>query len=143
MRPIRILLVEDNPGDVLLTREAFLECKVLNELTDMPNGEEALKLLNRQEPYEDAKAPDLILLDINMPKMSGFDVLERIKQSAELKKTPVIMLTTSSSAEDISRAYETHANAYLTKPVNYADFLASVKLLGEFWLDLARLPNKG
>lgn len=141
MKPVKILLVEDNQGDVLLTKEALIDGEFANELIHLPDGELALKYLNKLPPYEQAETPDLVLLDINMPKVGGFEVLKQVKHSAELKKIPIIMLTTSSSEEDIRRAYDSYANAYLTKPVAYSDFIVMVESIKNFWLKSARLPR--
>lgn len=141
MNPIKILLVEDNRGDVILTREALADGGFVSELKDLPDGEEALKYLHGQPPYEYAERPDLILLDINMPKMSGLEVLGQVKCDAALKQIPIIMLTTSSSDNDVNRAYTRYANAYLTKPVDYNDFLETVGAIAEFWGNFARLPK--
>ena len=145
MKHVKILLVEDNPGDVILTREALNEGKLFNEVDDVNDGEAALKYLFKEPPYEQVETPDIILLDINMPKVSGLEVLKRIKSDDNLKRIPTIMLTTSAAEKDIIESYNCYANAYLTKPVDYIDFLETVKLVGEFWVSLVNLPtgNKG
>jgi two-component system, chemotaxis family, response regulator Rcp1 len=142
-RTIEILLVEDNPGDARLTLEAFKEGKVLNHLTVMKDGVEALAYLRRQGPYASAKAPDLILLDLNLPRKSGREVLAEIKADERLKTIPVVVLTTSEDAQDVARAYSEHANCYITKPVDLDQFLRVVQSIENFWLTLVRLPPTG
>jgi chemotaxis family two-component system response regulator Rcp1 len=139
-RTIEILLVEDNPGDVRLTLEAFKEGRVLNNLTVVKDGVEALAYLRRQGPYADAKLPDLILLDLNLPRKSGREVLVEIKEDEHLKTIPVVVLTTSADQRDITRAYSDHANCYITKPVDLEQFLRAVHSIESFWLTLVRLP---
>jgi len=136
-----ILLVEDNEGDILLTLEAFEECKVKAEISIVKNGQEALDYLFKREQYADAEKPDLILLDINIPILNGHEVLEQIKANAVLKKIPVIMLTTSSSQKDLNRAYENHCNSYVTKPLDIKDFLDAIIKIEEFWLHLTSFPK--
>jgi CheY-like chemotaxis protein len=140
---IEILLVEDNPGDVRLTLEAFKEGKVLNHITVAKDGVEALAFLRQQGPYAGAKTPDLILLDLNLPKKSGREVLAEIKEDEQLKKIPVVVLTTSENKEDISRAYSHHANCYVTKPVDLEQFLRAVQSIENFWLTFVRFPATG
>lgn len=132
----QILLVEDNEGDILLTMEAFEECKVKTEITIARNGKEALDFLFNKGEYTDAKKPDLILLDINIPIYNGHEVLKQIKADSELKKIPVIMLTTSSNQKDIDRAYENHCNSYVKKPLDIDEFLSAILKIEEFWLQL-------
>ena len=139
-RPVRILLVEDNPGDVRLTREAFRENKVRNELCVAQDGLEAMAFLHRTGRYADAPRPDIILLDLNLPRMDGRQVLEEIKADPDLKCIPVVVLTTSRAEEDIVRSYDLHANCYITKPVDLEQFITVVKSIENFWLTLARLP---
>jgi CheY-like chemotaxis protein len=143
LRPIEILLVEDNPGDARLTLEAFKEGKVLNRLTVVKDGVEALAYLRRQEPYASAKAPDLILLDLNLPRKSGREVLAEIKVDERLKTIPVVVLTTSEDTQDVARAYSQHANCYITKPVDLEQFLRVVQSIENFWLTLVKLPPTG
>ena len=131
-----ILLVEDNEGDILLTKEAFEECKVKTEITIARNGKEALDFLFNKGEYADVRKPDLILLDINIPIYNGHEVLKQIKADSELKKIPVIMLTTSSNQKDIDRAYENHCNSYVKKPLNIDEFLSAILKIEEFWLQL-------
>ena len=142
-RTIEILLVEDNPGDARLTLEAFKEGKVLNHLTVMKDGVEALAYLRRQGPYASAKVPDLILLDLNLPRKSGREVLIEVKADERLKKIPVVVLTTSADDQDVARAYNQHANCYITKPVDLEQFLRVVHSIEDFWLTLVRLPQNG
>jgi two-component system, chemotaxis family, response regulator Rcp1 len=142
LRPIDILLVEDSPADVRLTREALKEAKVLNALHVVPDGIAALAFLRRQGQYASSPRPDLILLDLNLPKKDGREVLAEIKQDEDLKRIPVVVLTTSRAEEDIFRTYELHANAYVTKPVDLAQFLGVVRSLEEFWLAVVTLPPK-
>ena len=140
-RTIEILLVEDNPGDARLTLEAFKEGRVLNNLTVMKDGVEALAYLRRQGPYANAKQPDLILLDLNLPRKDGREVLSEIKADERLMKIPVIVLTTSAAEEDIARAYSRHANCYITKPVDLDQFLRVAQSIETFWLSLVKLPS--
>ena len=142
-RTIEILLVEDNAGDARLTLEAFKEGKVLNNLTVMKDGVEALAYLRRQGGYASAKVPDLILLDLNLPRMSGREVLMEIKGDERLKTIPVVVLTTSADEQDVARAYSQHANCYITKPVDLDQFLGVIRSIENFWLTLVRLPGTG
>lgn len=136
-----ILLVEDNEGDILLTREAFEECKVKTSISVAKNGQEALDFLFKRGAFTDVKKPDLILLDINMPIFNGHEVLRQIKADTELRKIPVIMLTTSSSEKDINLAYENHCNSYVKKPLEINDFFGAILKIEEFWLQLTSLSN--
>jgi CheY-like chemotaxis protein len=141
-RPIEILLVEDNPGDVRLTKEALKEGKVMNVLNTVGDGEEALGYLRRQGPYAQATRPDLILLDLNLPRKSGREVLEEIKEDPELKRIPVVILTVSEAEQDIIKSYNLHANCYITKPVNLEQFIEVVKSIEDFWLTVVMLPPR-
>lgn len=141
-RTIEILLVEDNPGDARLTVEAFKEGRVLNNLNVVHDGVEALAYLRREGRYANAAQPDLILLDLNLPKKDGREVLEEIKADERLMKIPVIVLTTSAAEEDIARAYTRHANCYITKPVDLDHFLRVVQSIESFWLTLVKLPAR-
>lgn len=141
-RAIEILLVEDNPGDARLTLEAFKEGKVFNNLTVIGDGVEALAYLRREGHYANSVQPDLILLDLNLPKKDGREVLAEIKDDERLKNIPVIVLTTSAAEEDIARAYSRHANCYITKPVDLDQFLHVVQSIESFWLSLVRLPSR-
>ncbi|MHB0956223.1 MAG: response regulator [Pirellulaceae bacterium] len=140
--PIDILLVEDNPGDVDLTKEALEGAKVSNRLHVVDNGEQAMDFLCRRGEHADAPRPDLILLDLNLPKKDGREVLEEIKANRDLAEIPVVILTTSAADEDVGRAYQLHANCYITKPVNFTEFLKVIQAIEDFWLTIVRLPNK-
>lgn len=140
---IEILMVEDNPGDVRLTREALKEYKIRNQLHVVEDGVEALHFLRKEGEYQDAPTPDLIFLDLNLPKKDGRQVLEEIKADPNLKRLPVIVLTSSSAEEDILRSYDLHANAYVTKPVRLQEFISAVKAIEDFWLSVVRFPTKG
>jgi CheY-like chemotaxis protein len=138
---IVILLVEDDAGDELITREAFEHNKIKNNLYVAHDGEEGLDFLYRRGPYVDAPTPDLILLDLNLPKYDGRQVLEQIKSDPELRHIPVVVLTTSAAEEDILRSYKLHANAYVTKPVDLDQFLNAVRQIDEFFVQVVRLPK--
>ncbi|OBI85158.1 response regulator [Mycobacterium asiaticum] len=140
-RPIDILLVEDDPGDELITREAFEQNKLKNRLHVAHDGEEGLNYLYRRGSYEHAPRPDLILLDLNLPKYDGRQLLEKIKSDPDLCRIPVVVLTTSSAEEDILRSYKLHANAYVTKPVDLDQFITAVRQIDEFFLQVVRLPQ--
>jgi CheY-like chemotaxis protein len=135
-----ILLVEDNPGDVRLTREAFEKGHIHNELHVTTDGVEALEFLHQRGEYEDAPRADLMLLDLNLPRKDGDEVLAEIRADADLKRLPIIVLTSSSAEEDIVKSYELQANAFLTKPVNPTEFVDTVKSFQQFWLSVVRLP---
>jgi two-component system, chemotaxis family, response regulator Rcp1 len=139
-RPIEILLVEDNPGDVRLTIEALKEAKVHNQLTVASNGEQALEMLHRRGEYADAPRPDLILLDLNLPKVGGHEVLEHIKKDEVLRRIPVVIVTSSQAEEDIVKSYDMYANCYVSKPVDLGQFLSVVRSIEGFWLSIVRLP---
>jgi chemotaxis family two-component system response regulator Rcp1 len=139
--PIEILLVEDSPGDVRLTREAFRDAKVLVNLHVVPDGEEAMAFLGREGKHADKPRPDLILLDLNLPKKDGRAVLSEIKGNPNLKTIPVVILTTSASEADVFKSYLLHANCYISKPVNLDGFLKVVESIDEFWLSIVRLPG--
>lgn len=141
-RPIELLLVEDSEPDVRLTQEALHEAKVKNRLWVVEDGVEALEFLQRQGPYADAPRPDLILLDLNLPRKDGRAVLQVIKADESLKRIPVVILTTSKSEEDVLRAYDLHANCYITKPVDFNRFMEVVKSIEDFWLTVVRLPDE-
>ena len=141
LQPIEVLLVEDDPGDELMTREAFQDNKIENRLHVTRDGEEALDFLYRRGAYTDAPRVDLVLLDLNLPKYDGRQVLERIRADPDLTHMPVVVLTTSSSEEDILRSYKLHANAYVTKPVDVNQFIAAVRQIDEFFLTVVRLPR--
>lgn len=139
-RPVEILLVEDNPGDVRLTVEALKEAKVSNNLSVVGDGQDALSYLRREGQFQDAARPDLILLDLNLPRMSGREVLALIKEDSDLKRIPVVILTTSEAEQDILRSYDLHANCYITKPVDLDKFITVVKSIEGFWLTVVKLP---
>lgn len=142
-KPIEILLIEDNPADVRLTEEAFKEGKVLNNLSVVANGVEALDFLRRKGKYADSPRPDLILLDLNMPKKNGREVLGEIKQDPDFKRIPIVVLTISKSEEDIMKSYNLHANCYISKPVGLDQFIDVVKSIEDFWLTIVKLPPDG
>ena len=142
MNVIEILLVEDNPGDVRLTIEALKEAKVRNRLSVVSDGVEALAFLRNQDQYAAAPRPDLILLDLNLPKKDGREVLAEIKADSDLKVIPVVVLTTSNAEKDLVQAYESHANCYITKPVDFQQFLIVIKSIENFWLNIVKLPPK-
>jgi CheY-like chemotaxis protein len=143
-QPIEVLLVEDDPGDVQLTKEAFEEHKVRNRLTVVSDGVDALAYLRRDASvYPDAVRPDLILLDLNLPRRDGREVLQEIKGDPELRRIPVVVLTTSQADEDIVRSYNLHANAYVTKPVDFDRFIAVVRQIDEFFVSVVKLPPRG
>jgi CheY-like chemotaxis protein len=140
-RPIEVLLVEDDPGDVLLTREAFDHQKVHNRLHVVNNGEDAINFVRQQGSFVDAPVPDLVLLDLNLPGMHGREVLATIKEDPALRTIPVVILTTSEAEEDVLRSYLLHANAYVTKPVDFDRFMAVVRAIDEFFVSVVRLPT--
>jgi chemotaxis family two-component system response regulator Rcp1 len=137
-----ILLVEDNAGDVRLTREALADARVGAELVAVPDGEQALAFLRRQGEHTKAAQPDLVLLDLNLPKKNGLEVLEEIKGDPELRRTPVIMLTTSSSARDIAACYDRGVNCYVVKPLDLDEFNGLMHAIAGFWFDVAKLPPR-
>ncbi len=140
--PFQILLVEDNPGDVMLTQEAFQEGKLVHNLSVAADGEEAMDFLCRRGVHADAPRPDLILLDLNLPKKDGREVLAELKTDPELRHIPVIVLTTSEAEMDVWNAYKLHANCYLTKPIQMSDFFRKIRLVEDFWLTVVRLPAR-
>lgn len=141
-RVVEILLVEDNPADVLLMQEALRDGKILNNLYVASNGDEALDFLYRKGAYQDAPRPDLIMLDLNLPKKDGREVLAEIKNDPELKSIPVVVITTSKSEEDVFKSYNLHANCYITKPVRLSQFFQVVKDIEDFWFTLVKLPPR-
>jgi CheY-like chemotaxis protein len=141
-RPIEVLLVEDNPADVRLTEEALKEGKVRNRLHSVPDGVEALAFLRREGKYVDAVRPDLILLDLNLPRKSGREVLGEIKTDPALRHIPVVVLTSSQAEKDIAQAYDLHANCYVTKPVDLDRFIEVVKSIEGFWFSIVKLPSE-
>ena len=145
MKHVKILLVEDNDGDIVLTKEAFLEAKLLNEIAVAKDGEQALDYLHRRDHYEQDSnwiLPDLILLDINLPKISGLEVLSEIKQHQQLKIIPVIMLTTSENEKDILASYQHYANCYITKPVDLEKFIDVIHTVEDLWISIVQLPKR-
>jgi CheY-like chemotaxis protein len=141
MKPIDILLVEDDPGDVLMTQEAMEHHKVKNELHVVTDGVEAMRFVRQEPPYQDAPRPGLILLDLNLPRKNGQEVLAELKQSPDLRTIPVVILTTSEAEEDILRSYDLHANAYITKPVDFERFVEVVRQIDDFFLTVVKLPR--
>ena len=142
IRQIEVLLVEDDPGDVLMTREAFEDYKVQNRLHVVNDGVDAMAFLRREGPHSGAPRPDLVLLDLNLPRMDGREVLNAIKSDPELSSIPVVVLTTSEAEEDVLRSYTLHANAYVTKPVDFERFIHVVRQIDEFFVTIVRLPTR-
>ncbi len=140
--PVQILLVEDSAGDVSLTREALREARVANDLHVVGDGVLAMAYLRGIAPYEGRLRPELVLLDLNLPRMDGREVLQEMKSDEALRNIPVVVLTTSSADTDISHSYQLHANAFVTKPVAFRDFLEAIRLLEGFWLEIVRLPGQ-
>lgn len=141
-RPIEVLLVEDDPGDVLMTREAFADYRIANRLEVVNNGEDAIAYLRKQGSWADATTPDLVLLDLNLPRRDGREVLRDIKGDPHLKRIPIVVLTTSDAEADVLASYDLHANAYVRKPVDFDQFLAAVRAIDDFYLSVVRLPNR-
>ena len=139
---IHILLVEDNPGDIRLTKEVLKDGKICNTLSEVTDGEEAMAFLRKTGDYQNAQRPDIILLDLNLPKKDGRQVLAEVKADPDLKLIPVIVLTTSAAEQDILNMYANHANAYITKPVNFDQFIDVIRSIENFWLTIVRLPNQ-
>jgi chemotaxis family two-component system response regulator Rcp1 len=142
VRPIEILLVEDSSTDIMMAQEALAEAKVLNNLSVAENGEEALRFLHRQEPFGGAPRPDLILLDLNLPRRNGKEVLDEIKTDEALKRIPVVVLTTSRADQDVLEAYGLHANCYISKPLDFGKFTEVVRSIEQFWLCVVTLPPR-
>ena len=142
-RPVNILLVEDNPAEVRLTQEVLREARVPNKLMVARDGEEALEYLRRPQFTADAPRPDIILLDLNLPRRNGWDLLHEIKGDPNLRRIPVVVLTTSSDQEDVKRTYDLHANCFITKPVDLEQFLEVIRSIEHFWLDIVALPANG
>ena len=142
MEPIEILLVEDNPGDIRLTQEALKDSKLYNNLNIARDGVEALAFLHRENHYSNAPRPDIILLDLNLPRKDGREVLEEIKDDEDLRRIPVVVLTTSDADEDILKSYNLYANCYITKPVDLDRFIAIVKTIENFWFQIVKLPRQ-
>jgi two-component system, chemotaxis family, response regulator Rcp1 len=137
---IEILLVEDSPGDVRLTIEALKEAKLRNRLHVVDDGVKAMEFLRRQGAYSEVPRPDLVLLDLNLPRKDGREVLQEIKSDPDLMRIPVVVLTTSSAEEDVLRAYNLHANCYVTKPIGFQEFMKVIRCIEQFWLTIVRLP---
>jgi chemotaxis family two-component system response regulator Rcp1 len=140
VRAVEILLVEDNPGDVRLTIEGLQEARVYNNLHVAQDGIEALRFLRREGTHSDAPRPDMILLDLNLPRKDGREVLAEIKSDASLRRIPVVVLTTSQDEEDILRTYDLHANCYITKPLDFDQFMHVVRSVEDFWLSVVKFP---
>ena len=140
--PIEILLVEDSRGDIGLIEEVFEEAKIRNNLYVAEDGEEAIQFLNKKGQYADVPRPDIILLDLNLPKKDGREVLEEVKSDETLRNIPIVVLTTSRAEEDILKSYNLHANAYITKPVDFDQFIKVIKSIEDFWLEVVKLPGK-
>jgi len=138
--PLGVLLVEDDPGDVMIAQEALKASSLTSKLTVVPDGVEAIKYLRREEEYADAPRPDLILLDLNLPRKSGHEVLAEVKADQALRKIPIVVLTTSGAAEDVVRSYDLHANVFVTKPVDFDHFTGVIKQIDDFFLTVAQLP---
>ena len=140
-QPVEILLVEDDPGDVLMTQEAFQDYKIANRLSVVTNGEDAIAYLRKQGRFADAPTPDLVLLDLNLPRRNGRDVLREVKSDPDLRRTPVVVLTTSNAEEDVLASYDLHANAYVRKPVGFQQFVEAVRAIDDFFITVVRLPS--
>jgi CheY-like chemotaxis protein len=140
--PIEILLVEDNPGDIRLTQEGLSESKITNNLRTVGDGEEALSYLRREGLFAAAPRPDLIMMDLNLPRMDGRELLAKIKSDDDFRRIPVVVLTTSQAEDDVIKAYDLHANCYITKPVDLEKFITVVNSIEDFWLTMVRLPDK-
>jgi CheY-like chemotaxis protein len=140
-KPVDVLLVEDDEGDILITREAFEFHKIRNPLHVVTDGEQALQFVRRTGPFADAPRPGLILLDVNLPRLSGLEVLAELKRDPELLLIPVVILTTSQAEEDILRSYELHANAYVSKPVDFEHFIEAIRQIDDFFMTLVKLPR--
>jgi len=138
--PLGVLLVEDDPGDVMIAQEALKASELTSKLTVVTDGVEAMSYLRREDGYEGATRPDLILLDLNLPKKSGHEVLAEVKADPELRKIPIVVLTTSGAAEDVVRSYDLHANVFVTKPVDFDHFTSVIKQIDDFFLTVAKLP---
>jgi two-component system response regulator len=140
--PIQILLVEDNPGDVRLTEEALKDAKVHTLLNVAKDGVEALAFLRKTGKYADAPMPDIILLDLNLPRMNGLEVLKEIKNDERLRQIPVVVITSSKAEEDVAKSYHLHANCYITKPIDFSQFIVMVQSIETFWFTIVRLPTR-
>ena len=141
-RPVEILLVEDNPGDIRLTREALRETTLRTRLNVVSDGAQATSYLRQRPPFEDSTRPDLVLMDLNLPRRNGHEVLKEIKEDTRLRAIPVVILTTSNAEKDIARAYEAHANCYIRKPVDFGQFMDVVRMIERFWFNIVLLPSQ-
>ena len=141
VKAIEVLLVEDNPGDVLLTKEALHEGKANFNIHVVSDGEEALKFLFREDQYKESPVPNIVILDLNLPKIGGREVLAKIKSDRRLKSIPVVILATSESEEDIHKSYDLHANCYVTKPIDFETFSTAIRFIQDFWMSVVRLPQ--
>jgi chemotaxis family two-component system response regulator Rcp1 len=141
LRPIRLLLVEDSPADARLTRESLKDCKVMVDMQHVKDGVDAMQYLRREGKFADARRPDLVILDLNMPRKDGRETLEEIKADPDLRRIPVVILTISESEEDILRTYNLHANAFITKPIDLEQFSKVVREIENFWFTIVKLPN--
>ncbi len=141
-KPVGILLVEDNPGDARLAKEALKECKIDNSVSIVQDGVEAIEFLHKEGKYRDAPRPDLILLDLNLPRKSGREVLSEIKQDENLRRIPVVIMTVSRDEEDVLKAYNLHANCYITKPIDFGQFVRITRSIEEFWFTIVKLPPR-
>ncbi|MDP9183660.1 MAG: response regulator [Actinomycetota bacterium] len=141
-QPIEVLLVEDDPGDVLMTQEAFTDYKIANNLTVVTNGEDAIAYLRKLGRFSDVLTPDLVLLDLNLPRRDGREVLREVKGDPDLRRIPIVVLTTSEAEEDVLASYDLHANAYVRKPVDFDQFVTAVRAIDEFFITVVRLPSR-
>jgi CheY-like chemotaxis protein len=141
--PVEVLLVEDDPGDVLMTQEAFNDYKIANKLTVVTNGEDAVAYLRKEGSFSGVATPDLVLLDLNLPRRDGREVLREVKSDPVLRRIPVVVLTTSDAEEDVLASYDLHANAYVRKPVDFDQFVAAVRGIDDFFITVVRLPSRG
>ena len=140
--PIEVLLVEDDPGDVLMTQEAFQDYKIANNLTVVTNGEDAISYLRKEGGYADAVTPDLVLLDLNLPRRDGREVLREVKADPALRHIPIVVLTTSDAEDDVLGSYQLYANAYVRKPVDFEQFVAAIRAIDNFFISVVRLPGR-
>lgn len=140
--PIEVLLVEDDPGDVLMTQEAFEDYKIANKLNVVTNGEDALAYLRKEGAFADAATPDLVLLDLNLPRVDGREVLREVKSDPALRRIPIVVLTTSGAEQDVLASYDLHANAFVRKPVDFDQFVAAIRAIDDFFITVVRLPNR-
>jgi CheY-like chemotaxis protein len=141
-QPVEVLLVEDDPGDVLMTQEAFRDYKIANNLNVVTNGEDAISYLRREGAFVDAVTPDLVLLDLNLPRRDGREVLREVKRDEELRRIPIVVLTTSDAEDDVLGSYNLHANAYVRKPVDFDQFVSAVRSIDDFFISVVRLPSR-